>query len=91
MAPEDPITSGLDTPANILIVDDNVEVVELLSDFLSRESYAFGRAYTGRGALEMILSKAFDVILLDITLPDIDGLEVLRRTRAEGSSCRLSC
>jgi hypothetical protein len=37
MAPEDPITSGLDTPARILIVDDNVEVVDLLSDFLSRE------------------------------------------------------
>jgi DNA-binding response OmpR family regulator len=84
MAPEDPITSGLDTPARILIVDDNVEVVDLPSDFLSRESYAFSRAYNGRDALEMILSTTFDVILLDITLPDIDGLEVLRRTRAQG-------
>jgi DNA-binding response OmpR family regulator len=70
--------------ARVLIVDDNVEVVDLLSEFLSREGYALGCADNGHDALDMILDEAFDAVLLDITLPGIDGLEVLRRIRAKG-------
>ncbi len=66
---------------NILVVDDEEDVVEVVSHFLEREGYSVHRAYTGEEALEKITSE-IDLILLDIMLPGLDGYEVCKRLRS---------
>jgi DNA-binding NtrC family response regulator len=66
----------------ILIVDDDPSVVELLSDFLTEAGYTPDTALTGREALTLISQRRLNVVLLDIRMPEIDGLEVLGRLRA---------
>ncbi len=66
---------------NILVVDDEEDVVEVVSHFLEREGYTVQRAYDGEEALEKITSE-IDLILLDIMLPGLDGYEVCKRLRS---------
>jgi len=71
---------------HILIVEDEPEMAGLLTRGLEEESYQVSVARDGRTALELSSAQAFDVILLDVMLPKIDGLEVakqLRRREAE--------
>ncbi len=65
---------------NILIVDDEEDVVEVVSHFLEHEGYSVHTAYDGEEALEKATSD-IDLILLDIMLPGIDGYEVCKRLR----------
>ncbi|MBA2667295.1 MAG: response regulator transcription factor [Trueperaceae bacterium] len=69
----------------ILIVEDEVRLAEILDDYLRREGYRTERARDGRRALEAWRSVRPDLILLDLMLPEIDGLEVARRVRSESS------
>ncbi len=66
---------------NILVVDDEEDIVEVVSHSLEREGYSVHRAYTGEEALEKITSE-MDLILLDIMLPGLDGYEVCKRLRS---------
>ncbi len=61
----------------ILVVDDEEIMRDVLSDLLSSESYAVDLAEDGSRALEMVREKDYDVVLLDLMLPDIDGMQVL--------------
>ena len=73
--------------ASVLVVDDTVENLRLLSDLLGERGYDV-RAFTnGRQALQAAEHDPPDLILLDITMPEMDGLEVCRRLR-ETESCR---
>lgn len=66
----------------ILLVDDEKDIVDLLEETLCMDaSYEIRRAYTGGDALRICKAFAPDVIILDIMLPDIDGLEVCRQIR----------
>jgi len=65
----------------ILVVDDEVKECELLKRFLERKGYDVITSYTGMHALEKTKSEKPDIILLDIKMPDMDGIEVLRRIR----------
>jgi len=67
----------------ILIVDDDKDIVNLLSDILSDEGYAVEKAYNGTGALQCIRNNNYDLIVLDIMLPDMDGLELCKKVRDE--------
>jgi len=67
----------------ILLVEDNVMNLKLIKDVLEMENYEIVLAVDGKEALEMLKSKDFDLILTDIHLPVMDGLELLRRVRAE--------
>lgn len=71
------------TPAmtRILIVDDEPNLVELLVGYLSREGYAIATAGDGPTAVEAARALAPDLILLDVMLPGIDGVEVCRQIR----------
>jgi len=71
-----------DQRARVLIVDDEPRQVDLLSEFLTGEGYIVLTAYNGDDALTMIEKESPDVVLLDITMPGIDGREVLRRKGA---------
>ena len=65
----------------ILLVEDNTQLNKALSTLLKRNSYLVDSAYDGEEALLFLKDYQYDVIVLDIMLPKIDGLEVLKRTR----------
>src|SRR6266704_6972532 len=66
---------------NILIVDDESAIRESLQGVFQDEGYTTAAAASGEACLEAVRSKPFDVILLDIWLPGMDGLETLQRIR----------
>lgn len=67
----------------ILVVDDEVELAEAVGTSLRREGYAVDEANTGQDALEKMIINPYDLVLLDLTLPDIDGLEICRIVRTD--------
>jgi DNA-binding response OmpR family regulator len=69
----------------ILVVDDEEDVRDLLSRFLTRRGYLVESVGDGEEAIEHILENSPDIVLLDIRLPKVDGLKVLRRLQEEGS------
>src|SRR6185503_20514411 len=70
-------------PARILLVDDEQPVQKLLSFPLEKEGYEVVPALDGQEALQRFDSERFDLVVLDIMLPKVDGLEVCRRLRAK--------
>lgn len=69
------------SPATVLIVDDERPLVALLETYLSREGYRVLRAYDGPSALVLAHDERPDLIVLDVMLPNVDGIEVCRRLR----------
>ncbi|MGH2788273.1 MAG: response regulator transcription factor [Actinomycetota bacterium] len=70
------------TATRILIVEDDATVAEVVTRYLEREGFSVEVATGGRGALERALTDAPDLMVVDIMLPGMDGLEVCRRVRA---------
>ncbi|MFJ3906325.1 response regulator transcription factor [Streptomyces sp. NPDC090025] len=70
--------------ARILVVDDDPTVAEVVTGYLERAGYAVERAPDGPDALRRAAGHRPDLVVLDLMLPGIDGLEVCRRLRAEG-------
>ena len=64
-------------PPSVLIVDDDVDIALVLYDLLAHAGYQVEVAHTGGEAVSKARSRAFDAVLLDIMLPDMDGLVVL--------------
>jgi phosphate regulon transcriptional regulator PhoB len=62
----------------ILVVDDEKDILELLEYNLEKEGYEVFKAITGEEALELVKRKNPDLIILDLMLPDVDGLEVCK-------------
>lgn len=69
----------------ILVVEDEPPLRRLLRTSLSAQGYRILEAGTGQGALDSLARDAPEVVLLDLGLPNVDGLEVIRRVRASGS------
>ncbi len=67
----------------ILIVDDDPHAIEILTRMLEREGYECISAASGRAALDIVRGKAVDVILLDVMMPEMDGLQVCEHLRAD--------
>jgi two-component system, OmpR family, alkaline phosphatase synthesis response regulator PhoP len=67
----------------ILIVDDEEDILELIRHTLSKEGYTVVGAATGETALKYAIEKPFDMILLDLMLPGLDGLEVAKRLKGD--------
>ena len=65
----------------ILIVDDEKKIVSLVRTYLEREGYQVAEAYDGRLALEVFKRETPNLIILDVMLPGLDGLEVCREIR----------
>jgi two-component system KDP operon response regulator KdpE len=66
----------------LLVVDDEPPIRRLLRTSLGAQGYRILEAETGQGALDLLAHEAPEVMLLDLGLPDLDGLEVIRRVRA---------
>ena len=74
-----------DRPPRILLVDDEQPIQTLLSFPLQRDGYEVVQASDGREALTRFSEQPFDLVVLDVMLPRMDGLEVCRRLRARSS------
>ncbi len=74
------------TPARILIVDDEPSITEFVSYAMQKEGYVTEVASDGEEALHKIEQQHFDLFILDIMLPNIDGYELCRRIRAKMST-----
>ena len=64
-------------PKKILIVDDTVSILEMLKDSLSSEDYEVETTDNSPKGLEMIKTDAYDIVLLDIQMPNMTGLEII--------------
>ncbi len=73
----------MNRPITVVVVDDERPLVDLVSRYLRREGYEVHAAYDGEEALAVIGRHHPDVIVLDLMLPGIDGLEVARRVRED--------
>lgn len=65
----------------VLLIDDDVELTTLLQEYLTEEGYAVAADTDGRAALAAIARQAVDLIVLDIMMPRLNGIEVLRKIR----------
>ncbi len=65
----------------ILVVDDEPSIIKLIVKVLSKADYAVKAALSAEDALEIVRKERFDLLLTDIVMPGIDGLELLRRVR----------
>jgi DNA-binding response OmpR family regulator len=74
-----------DRPPRILLVDDEQPIQTLLSFPLQRDGYEVVQASDGREALSRFSEQQFDLVVLDVMMPRMDGLEVCRRLRARSS------
>lgn len=70
----------------ILVVDDEERIRRLLKMYLEKEGYEIEEAMDGEQALELALANTYDIILLDVMLPGIDGIEVCSKLRAAKST-----
>ena len=69
--------------ANILIIEDEEKIARFVELELVHEGNKVKKAFDGREGLDLALLEDFDLILLDVMLPKLNGLEVLRRLRLE--------
>jgi two-component system, cell cycle response regulator DivK len=71
------------TGAQVLVVEDNERNMKLFRDVLQASGFRTLEATTGEQAVELVLEHRPDLVLMDIQLPDIDGIEALDRLRAD--------
>lgn len=70
---------------SILLVEDEKNICDFISTSLSAQDYRISTAHTGKEALPIITSQCPDLILLDLGLPDMDGMEIIRKVRTWSS------
>lgn len=70
---------------SILLIDDDVELGELLQEFLALEGFRLTAVHNGKAGLEAANSGRYDLILLDVMLPGLNGFDVLKQLRSHSS------
>ena len=84
--PQDPTTNQETAAASVLVVDDGIDNLRLLSDLLGEHGYDVRAVTSGRQALQAVEHDLPDLILLDITMPEMNGYEVCKRLKARDRS-----
>ncbi len=75
--------------SRVLVVEDEADIRDLLAFHLERDGYQVTRATTGPEALRQLRAAPPDLVILDLMLPELDGLEVCRRLRADPATATL--
>jgi len=65
----------------ILVVEDDIQIRNYIGYSLQAEGFRYTTASTGQGALKVLVSEPIDLLLLDLGLPDVDGMEVIKKVR----------
>jgi len=65
----------------LLLVDDEVKILDMIDNYLRQEGFETTRASNGNEALELFRNQSFDLVVLDLMLPELDGLEVCKEIR----------
>lgn len=73
--------------SKILVVDDEPNVIKMLSDLLTSWGYQIKSADTTQKALDMFKHEGFDLVIADIHMPNMDGLEFMKRLNTQGRRC----
>jgi two-component system, OmpR family, response regulator AdeR len=81
-----PRSDTINLVAVVLVVEDEPDIAEMLEVYLKRDGYRTERAADGKTALNLYRAVKPDLVLLDVQLPQIDGLEVLRKIRSDGNT-----
>src|SRR5512143_3028532 len=79
--------SGESSSMRILVIEDEKKVARFVKKGLEEEGYAVDLAFDGEEGLAMVLDQVHDLIILDIALPKIDGLQVLKKLRERKVPC----
>jgi DNA-binding NtrC family response regulator len=74
---------------SILIIDDDAGVSRTLSLILTRAGYQVSTVTSGRKGLELLTNDGFDLVLTDIIMPELDGIEAIRRIRSDHPDLRI--
>jgi DNA-binding response OmpR family regulator len=77
--------------ARILVADDDLEIARMIQIKMARAGHETVIAGSGNEALAKVLASKFDVAVLDVMMPGMDGFEVLRRIKADPATCDLPC
>jgi two-component system OmpR family response regulator len=80
---------SLDGAPRVLVVEDELKLAALIGKALTEQGMPADLASNGEDALQMAIAGSYDVLLVDVNLPGIDGFEVCRRLRARGVSTRI--
>jgi DNA-binding response OmpR family regulator len=70
-------------PARVLLIEDDERLAAMLTEYLGEAGYRVAACASGAAGLERLAREPFDALILDLMLPDMDGLEVCRRLRAQ--------
>src|SRR5471030_544386 len=73
----------------VLVVEDDPDIAELVARYLDKAGFAIERAASGRDALQAIKARPPDLLVLDLMLPHVDGLEVCRLVRANDKTAAI--
>jgi DNA-binding response OmpR family regulator len=73
----------MEEPRTILIIDDDKSILRTFSRILAKKRYIVDTAETGKEAIDKAKNKNYDLALIDIRLPDIDGTELLTKTKKQ--------
>jgi len=76
-------------PPRILVVDDDPTLVEIVAEILAEDHYEVLTAANGHDALALVYREHPDLVLTDLQMPRLDGLELLRRLRRDLSTCQI--
>jgi two-component system, OmpR family, phosphate regulon response regulator OmpR len=72
--------------ARILLIEDDKRLAEMVSNYLAEAGFSVTAAHTGSAGLALNAREGFDALVLDLMLPDMDGLDVCRKIRADAST-----
>ena len=86
---KEPASTGPRAIGRVLVVDDNSSTLDLLSRRLRRDGHEVTSCDNGEGALELLGGAEFDLVLLDLLMPGLSGIEVLRRIKSSAETAAL--
>lgn len=73
----------------ILVVEDEIELCNTIAEGLSLDGYAVDTCYDGEEAYEQIMIENYDLVILDLNLPNIDGIDILKQIRVENNELKI--